>query len=63
MEAGCKTVVANQVQPSVMFWSQAGATSIMQFRTLPLSQIIKPVGKARQIKAAANMSVLAFEVL
>src|SRR5204863_3188881 len=33
VEAGCKTVIGKRLKQSGMFWSQAGATSVLNFRT------------------------------
>jgi hypothetical protein len=38
VEAGCRTVVGKRLKQSGMFWSQQGATDVLNFRTLLLSQ-------------------------
>lgn len=38
VEAGCRTVIGKRLKQSGMFWSQAGAACILNFRTLLLSQ-------------------------
>lgn len=38
VEAGCRTVVGKRLKQSGMFWSEAGATCVLNFRTLLLSQ-------------------------
>lgn len=38
IEAGCKNVVGKRLKQSGMFWSEAGATHVLDFRTLLLSQ-------------------------
>jgi hypothetical protein len=37
VEAGCRTVVGKRLKQSGMFWSEAGATGVLNFRTLLLS--------------------------
>jgi len=37
VEAGCRTVVGKRLKQSGMFWSEAGATGVLNFRTLMLS--------------------------
>ncbi len=37
VEAGCKTVIGKRLKQSGMFWSEAGATCVLHFRTLLLS--------------------------
>lgn len=38
IEAGCRTVVGKRLKQSGMFWSEDGATCVLNFRTLLLSQ-------------------------
>lgn len=38
VEAGCRTVVGKRLKQSGMFWSEQGATCVLNFRTLLLSQ-------------------------
>lgn len=38
VEAGCRTVVGKRLKQSGMFWSEHGATCVLNFRTLLLSQ-------------------------
>jgi hypothetical protein len=38
IEAGCKNVVGKRLKQSGMFWSETGATCVLNFRTLLLSQ-------------------------
>ena len=38
IEAGCKNVVGKRLKQSGMFWSESGATCVLNFRTLLLSQ-------------------------
>lgn len=38
VEAGCKTVIGKRLKQSGMFWSETGATAVVQLRTLLLSQ-------------------------
>jgi hypothetical protein len=38
VEAGCKNVVGKRLKQSGMFWSESGATSVLNFRTLLLSR-------------------------
>jgi hypothetical protein len=38
VEAGCRTVVGKRLKQSGMFWSEEGATCVLNFRTLLLSQ-------------------------
>lgn len=38
VEAGCRTVVGQRLKQSGMFWSETGATCVLNFRTLLLSQ-------------------------
>lgn len=38
IEAGCRTVVGKRLKQSGMFWSEHGATCVLNFRTLLLSQ-------------------------
>jgi hypothetical protein len=38
VEAGCRTVVGKRLKQSGMFWSEEGATCVLNFRTLILSQ-------------------------
>jgi hypothetical protein len=38
VEAGCRTVVGKRLKQSGMFWSELGATCVLNFRTLLLSQ-------------------------
>jgi hypothetical protein len=37
VEAGCKTVIGKRLKQSGMFWSESGATCVLNFRTLLLS--------------------------
>jgi hypothetical protein len=61
IEAGCRTVVGKRLKQSGMFWSETGATSVLQFRTLLLSRRFDAFWTDRQNQAAAKNDVLAFQ--
>ena len=61
IEAGCKTVVGKRLKQSGMFWSVAGASCVLQFRTLLLSRRFDSFWKDRQNQAAAQNDVLALD--
>jgi hypothetical protein len=61
IEAGCKTVVGKRLKQSGMFWSEPGASSVLQFRTILLSGRFDAFWTDRQNKAAARNDVLALD--
>ena len=55
VEAGCRTVVGKRLKQSGMFWSVTGATSVLDLRTLLLSQRFDSFWKDRIAnRSAAN---------
>lgn len=60
IEAGCKTVVGSRLKQSGMFWSEPGATSVLNFRTLLLSHRFDQFWSARANSLAATNDSLAF---
>ncbi len=54
VEAGCRTVVGKRLKQSGMFWSVTGATCVLNFRTLLLSQRFDAFWKDRLLSAAAR---------
>jgi hypothetical protein len=59
IEAGCKTVVGKRLKQSGMFWSETGATCILNFRTLLLSERFDAFWRDRQNQSSARNDVLA----
>lgn len=59
VEAGCKTVIGKRLKQSGMFWSEQGATSVLNFRTLLLSARFDLFWRDRQNAAAARNDALA----
>jgi len=59
VEAGCKTVIGKRLKQSGMFWSQRGATSVLNFRTIHLSHRFDAFWRDRQNTAAARNDTLA----
>ena len=60
IEAGCKTVVGARLKQSGMFWSEPGATSVLNFRTLLLSHRFDDFWTHRANAFAATNDTLAF---
>jgi hypothetical protein len=58
IEAGCKNVVGKRLKQSGMFWSEAGATCVLNFRTLLLSQRFDAFWQHRQNVHAAKKDCL-----
>jgi hypothetical protein len=58
VEAGCKTVVGKRLKQSGMFWSEAGATGVLSFRTLLLSRRLDGFWNDRSNHHAAKNDVL-----
>lgn len=58
VEAGCKTVVGARLKQSGMFWSEPGATAVLQFRTLHLSRRFDDFWNARANTHAARNDTL-----
>lgn len=58
VEAGCRTVIGKRLKQSGMFWLVAGATSVLNFRTLLLSQRFDAFWKDRLAAAAARNDAL-----
>ena len=58
VEAGCRTVVGKRLKQSGMFWSEEGATGVLNFRTLLLSGRFDAVWKDRANTHAAKNDVL-----
>lgn len=54
IEAGCKTVVGCRLKQSGMFWSEPGAASVLNFRTLLLSHRFDDFWSARANAHAAR---------
>jgi len=55
IEAGCKNVIGKRLKQSGMFWSESGATCVLNFRTLLLSQRFDAFWKHRHnVHAARN---------
>jgi len=59
VEAGCKNVVGKRLKQSGMFWSEPGATCVLNFRTLLLSNRFDLFWKDRQNLHAAKNDALA----
>ena len=59
VEAGCKNVVGKRLKQSGMFWSEAGATCVLNFRTLLLSNRFDCFWKDRHNHHAAKNDALA----
>lgn len=53
IEAGCRTVVGKRLKQSGMFWSKQGATCVLNFRTILLSQRFDQFWKHRVNSLAA----------
>lgn len=60
VEAGCRTVVGKRLKQSGMFWSESGATSVLNFRTLLLSGRFDAFWTGRANAHAARNDALAF---
>ena len=60
VEAGCKTVVGKRLKQSGMFWSESGATAVLNFRTLLLSGRFDAFWTDRANAHAARNDVLTF---
>ena len=60
VEAGCRTVVGKRLKQSGMFWSIAGASSVLGFRTLLLSNRFDAFWKDRTNARAAQNDALSF---
>ncbi len=58
VEAGCRTVVGKRLKQSGMFWSEEGATGVLNFRTLLLSGRFDDFWKDRANAHAAKNDVL-----
>lgn len=58
VEAGCRTVVGTRLKQSGMFWSEAGATGVLDFRTLLLSGRFDDFWRDRANAHAARNDVL-----
>lgn len=58
VEAGCKTVVGKRLKQSGMFWSESGASSVLQFRMLLLSRRFDAFWRDRLSQSAAKNDVL-----
>ncbi len=58
VEAGCKNVVGKRLKQSGMFWSQAGAASVLNFRTLLLSNRFDSFWRDRHNAYAAKNDAL-----
>ena len=59
IEAGCKNVVGQRLKQSGMFWSEAGATCVLNFRTLFLSRRFDDFWQDRHKVHAAKNGALA----
>lgn len=60
IEAGCRTVVGKRLKQSGMFWSEEGATGVLNFRTLLLSGRFDDFWRDRANAHAAKNDPLAF---
>ena len=58
VEAGCKTVVGKRLKQSGMFWSEPGATGVLNFRTILLSRRFDDFWRDRANQHAARNDVL-----
>jgi hypothetical protein len=58
VEAGCKTVVGKRLKQSGMFWSEPGATGVLNFRTILLSRRFDDFWRDRASDHAARNDVL-----
>ena len=58
VEAGCRTVVGKRLKQSGMFWSEEGATGVLNFRTLLLSGRFDGLWKDRANAHAAKNDIL-----
>lgn len=58
VEAGCKNVVGKRLKQSGMFWSEPGATCVLNFRTLLLSNRFDSFWKDRHNAHAAKNDAL-----
>lgn len=54
VEAGCKTVIGKRLKQSGMFWSETGASCVLNFRTLLLSSRFDAFWRDRQNDLAAK---------
>ncbi len=59
VEAGCRNVVGKRLKQSGMFWSEDGATCVLNFRTLLLSNRFDPFWKDRLNSHVAKNDTLA----
>lgn len=59
IEAGCKTLVGKRLKQSGMFWSESGATGVLNFRSLLLSGRFDAFWADRANHHAARNDVLA----
>jgi hypothetical protein len=59
VEAGCKTLVGKRLKQSGMFWSEGGATAVLNFRTLLLSGRFDAFWADRANRHAARNDALA----
>lgn len=59
IEAGCKTLVGKRLKQSGMFWSESGATGVLNFRTLLLSGRFDAFWTDRANHHAARNDILA----
>lgn len=60
IEAGCKTAVGTRLKQSGMFWSEPGATSVLNFRNLLLSHRFDDFWTHRANDFVATNDTLAF---
>lgn len=58
VEAGCKTLVGKRLKQSGMFWSEPGATGVLNFRTILLSRRFDDFWRDRANRHAARNDVL-----
>lgn len=62
IEAGCRTVVGKRLKQSGMFWSEKGATCVLNLRTILLSQRFDLFWKHRANAYAAQNDTLSLAV-
>jgi hypothetical protein len=61
VEAGCRTVVARRLKQSGMFWSEVGATGVLNFRTLLLSRRFDDFWRDRANRHASKNDALSLD--
>jgi hypothetical protein len=60
IEAGCRAVIGQRCKQSGMFWSEAGASSVLALRSINASGYLQDYWKHRRNSHAARNDLLAF---